>query len=287
MARTTKLAIAVAIPLLIGAWAAFRPELLFVKTEINESAPSASDSKLVSRGEFSSYAHETKGKAEVLRANGKNILRLSDFETSNGPDVRVLLLKGTDPTKVQEGRYLDLGSIKGTTGNQNYELPEDLSGYGAVNIWCKRFSVGFGGAALTPSEPVTAASGLFRLASYSEEIRVTSGRFQGDAGKASGSVEMIERDGRRYLRLRYAKASAPVRVILVKAETIESAGTVKKSERLDLGPLKPGKEQLFPVPKKFDVWLWRSVSLWTKDGRNLADADLRSDQEVNKNLALA
>ncbi|MDQ3883960.1 MAG: DM13 domain-containing protein, partial [Thermoproteota archaeon] len=42
--------------------------------------------------------------------------------------------------------------LKGNIGNQNYDIPEgtDLSRYDTVLIWCKAFSVLFGGAKLEP-----------------------------------------------------------------------------------------------------------------------------------------
>jgi len=48
----------------------------------------------------------------------------------------------------------DLGVLKGNIGNQNYSLGSDLdlAKYRAVSIWCKRFSVNFGAAALRPTE---------------------------------------------------------------------------------------------------------------------------------------
>jgi hypothetical protein len=47
-----------------------------------------------------------------------------------------------------------LGEIKGNVGDQNYILPSDLdlAKYRAVSIWCKRFSVNFGAAALKPPQ---------------------------------------------------------------------------------------------------------------------------------------
>ena len=98
-------------------------------------------------------AHETSGKAELLKVGEKNVLRLSGFTTSNGPAVRVYLVKASDPSdmSVKEKGFVDLGPIKGNVGDQNYELPEgvDLSQYGAVSIWCARFGVNFGGASLS------------------------------------------------------------------------------------------------------------------------------------------
>ena len=140
----------------IAAWYAFRPERLFINQKVNEQFPTASaaaSSKLAS-GQFHSGAHETKGTATVFQlADGKKTLRLTDFATSNGPDVRVYLV-ATDDAKdndsVTKAGFIDLGSLKGNIGDQNYELPAnaDLAKYRSVTIWCKRFSVNFGTAPL-------------------------------------------------------------------------------------------------------------------------------------------
>jgi hypothetical protein len=86
-------------------------------------------------------------------ADGKKTLRLTNFETSNGPDVHVYLVAATDAKDndaVTKAGFVDLGSLKGNIGDQNYELPAnaDLAKYRAVTIWCKRFSVNFGTAPL-------------------------------------------------------------------------------------------------------------------------------------------
>ena len=51
-------------------------------------------------------------------------------------------------------RCLYAGVIKGNIGDQTYVLGSDLdlAKYRAVSIWCKRFSVNFGAAALRPTE---------------------------------------------------------------------------------------------------------------------------------------
>ncbi len=55
---------------------------------------------------------------------------------------------------VQRAGFIDLGVLKGNIGDQNYNLGSDLdlAKYRAVSIWCKRFSVNFGAAALRPTE---------------------------------------------------------------------------------------------------------------------------------------
>ena len=137
------------------AWYAFRPERLFINQRVNEQVPTASaaNTKLAT-GQFHSGAHETKGTATVLQlADGKKTLRLSDFATSNGPDVHVYLVAASDAKdndSVTKAGFVDLGSLKGNIGDQNYDLPAttDLAKYRSVTIWCKRFSVNFGTAPL-------------------------------------------------------------------------------------------------------------------------------------------
>jgi len=146
------------------AWYAFRPELLFVNKTVNEELPAAyasspatsqgAASMVLAQGEFHSLAHETKGAATLHQlADGKRILRLSNFETSNGPDVHVYLVAAEvakDNAIVERAGFIDLGSLKGNKGDQNYEIPAnaDLNKYKSVSIWCARFGVNFGAASL-------------------------------------------------------------------------------------------------------------------------------------------
>ncbi len=142
----------------LGAWYAFRPERLFINQRVNEQFPTASAAgNQLAAGQFHSGAHETKGMATVFRlGDGKKTLRLSNFETSNGPDVHVYLVAtqdAKDNDTVTKSEIVDLGSLKGNIGDQNYDLPAnaDLAKYRAVTIWCKRFSVNFGTAPLNSS----------------------------------------------------------------------------------------------------------------------------------------
>jgi hypothetical protein len=140
-------------------WYAFRPELLFVNKQVNEQFPStgqiAAGPAALAKGNFKSLAHETKGLATIYKvADGKQTLRLTEFETSNGPDVHVYLTaaeveKGSDAIKT--AGFVDLGSMKGNKGNQNYDIPTDvdLSKYKNVTIWGARFGVNFGLASLS------------------------------------------------------------------------------------------------------------------------------------------
>jgi hypothetical protein len=140
------------------AWYLFRPERLFIKTTVSEAfptarTPSGGPMTLVS-GRFHGVAHETAGLATIYQLpDGKRVLRFTEFETSNGPDVQVYLVAATDATDsdtVKKAGFIHLGALKGTDGDQNYDVPAevDLAKYQAVTIWCRRFGVNFGTAPL-------------------------------------------------------------------------------------------------------------------------------------------
>jgi len=150
--------LAVSLPVLIAAWWAFRPERLWINQRVNEPAPfaSTSDPQPLYTGRLQGAAHQTSGRATVYKAaDGTEYLRLSDFSTSNGPDVHVVLSQSEDANLKQEivkGRLdtIELGALKGNQGDQNYDVPTsvDLQRYDAVVIYCERFHAVFGVAKL-------------------------------------------------------------------------------------------------------------------------------------------
>jgi hypothetical protein len=92
-----KVVIAAGVVIAAVAWYAFRPELLFIDKSVSESFPAASVAanstvtpKQLASGQFKGYAHETQGNADIYQVNGKRVLRLTNFKTSNGPDVHDL-----------------------------------------------------------------------------------------------------------------------------------------------------------------------------------------------------
>ena len=157
---------AVVLAVLVVGWYLFRPELLFISKTVNEEPPKAAPAtsavpsspgpRIVAQGKFRGLAHETKGVAAIYRLpDGKRVLRLTEFETSNGPDVHVYLVRAADANDnaaVKKAGFVDLGSMKGNRGDQNYDVPVDidLSTHRSVSIWCARFSVNFGVAPLMP-----------------------------------------------------------------------------------------------------------------------------------------
>jgi len=119
------------------------------------TANGSADPVKLASGQFHTNAHETKGIATIYRLeDGRLVLRLTEFVTSNGPDVRVYLVAAVDVQKegaAKRAGIVDLGPLKGNIGDQNYDVPVgvDLAKYRAVSIWCRRFSVNFGAAPLT------------------------------------------------------------------------------------------------------------------------------------------
>jgi hypothetical protein len=148
----------IGVPVLVAAWWAFRPEKLWVNVKVNEAAPfiSSADLQPIYTGLLAGRAHPTNGRASIYQATGgKRDLRLTDFTTSNGPDVHVVLARSSDDSLKQDfvkGQLddVELGLLKANQGDQNYDLPDsaDLSRYDAVVIYCERFHAVFGVAEL-------------------------------------------------------------------------------------------------------------------------------------------
>lgn len=171
-------AILVAAALVVGVglyW--FQPWKLFQDATVNEALPTAAPTaaaapkgsaaptastapRTIAQGKLISHEHDTTGTVSLIRLpDGSHTLRLENLDTSNGPDLRVLLSdapvkEGTAGWRVfDDGAHVSLGKLKGNKGDQNYEIPADvnLAAYSSVTIWCDRFNVSFGAAPLTPA----------------------------------------------------------------------------------------------------------------------------------------
>lgn len=101
--------------------------------------------------------HKGSGQAALYQLlDGLHVLRFENFAATNGPDLHVILSSHPAPTtsnEVMQG-YLDLGSLKGNIGSQNYALPAgtDVSQFKSVIIYCQPFHVIFATAALSSSQ---------------------------------------------------------------------------------------------------------------------------------------
>lgn len=145
----------------------FQPQALLLDKRIDEKAPGMMKDEAVPKEDameeegammspssaFRGLKYDTTGKAILAKQeDGSYLLRLEDFETQNGPDLKVYLstaLADADPSTFDDD-FISLGNLNGNIGNQNYSVPggTDLAKYKSVVIWCRRFSVGFGVAPL-------------------------------------------------------------------------------------------------------------------------------------------
>jgi hypothetical protein len=160
--------------LVIVALFVFEPWKLVVDRTVDEAAPSAAAAPaeaapaasapaapvVLARGELISHEHASSGSVVVLGlSDGSRVLRLEDLQTSDGPLLKVWLtdapvIDGRDGWHVfDDGRYVDLGELKGNIGSSNYPLPPgvDLAALPSLSIWCDRFDVSFAAAALMPA----------------------------------------------------------------------------------------------------------------------------------------
>ena len=275
--KRKKLIYGVAIILAIALWAAFRPERLFVNAKVNEAMPAGSSNlsqTVLSSGSFHSVAHESKGTASIYQlADGKRILRFTNFETSNGPDVHVYLIAANDATDsetVKKAGFLELGSLKGNIGDQNYDIPSDadLAKYRAVTIWCKRFSVNFGTAPLNSS---AAAPSMAQV--------LASGNFHDVAHKGVGQATIYQLgSGQRVLRFtNFETSNGPdVHVYLVATKDASDSETVRRSGFVEVGALKGNiGDQNYEISSDLDLNKYRAVTIWCKRfGVNFATAPL-------------
>ena len=124
--------------------------------QIDEAMADASDGPtVIGQGQFvdADSFHQGSGQATIYHLpDESNVLRFENFQVTNGPDLHVLLVKHPAPTSRDEimQNYVDLGSLKGNIGNQNYEIPAsvDVSEYQSVVIYCMPFHVIFSTASL-------------------------------------------------------------------------------------------------------------------------------------------
>lgn len=122
----------------------------FVRTEVQEFLPSPSvsaSSRVLQSGTFGEvdFIHKGSGEAKLVEIDDRQILRFENFNVVSGPDLYVYLSKSEQPTgDIRSlGDYLDLGRLKGTMGNQNYEIPYEVEGYKTAVVWCKRYGALF------------------------------------------------------------------------------------------------------------------------------------------------
>lgn len=105
----------------------------------------------VSVGGFDGIDHSAEGTAAVYEQDGRYVLRFEDdTDIQNGPDLYVWVLASDTYEAGTPGEYLDLGTLEGNVGGQNYDLPSEFDPevHRFVLVWCLRFAVPFAGAPL-------------------------------------------------------------------------------------------------------------------------------------------
>ena len=142
--------------IVVGFVATFAISPYFTESEVNEAIPSGAiiptmmEEAIHYNGVFVGVGdgiHDAQGDAYTIPLeNGSNVLRLENFKSTNGPDLYVYL-----STDKYASEYISLGELKANSGNQNYQIPDDvdLEKYNQVLIWCKAFGVLFGNAELS------------------------------------------------------------------------------------------------------------------------------------------
>jgi hypothetical protein len=121
-----------------------------------EQVSAQAKAQALETGTFHGKVHKTSGRATIYReADGRLLLRLTNFQTSNGPDVHVVLIAAKDADDdanflKSSTERIELGSLKGNEGDQNYNIPSgtDLKKFQTVSIYCVRFNANFGAAPL-------------------------------------------------------------------------------------------------------------------------------------------
>ncbi len=98
-------------------------------------------------------SHAGKGTVTLFNdPSGQRLLRFTDFEVTNGPDLKVYVVDKADVASAEDvtgNTFRSLGALKGNIGDQNYALPKDLEFTPrSVVIWCEQFGVLFSAATL-------------------------------------------------------------------------------------------------------------------------------------------
>ncbi len=135
-------------------WYLFSP--LWIDNVVSEELPAELMLSELRSGTFrdADSSHHGKGNATILQgAAGTTLLRLTDFEVTNGPDLEVWLVKAADPQSsrdVTQSEWISLGQLKGNIGDQTYIIPAgtDVAEYNSTVIWCEQFGVLFSVASL-------------------------------------------------------------------------------------------------------------------------------------------
>ena len=107
-----------------------------VPTQENTQEVNAAKPEILSQNDFQKAAYDVKGQALLMQQGQQRIIRFENFETINGPSLNIYLINSKN-----KDIFYDLGPIKATKGNVNYQIPDnlDLSQYDQVQVYCVPF----------------------------------------------------------------------------------------------------------------------------------------------------
>lgn len=125
-------------------------------TTATEPMPEMEEPVVLATGEImgADSFHQGAGQATLYQLDdGSRVLRLESLDITNGPDLHVYLSPVAAPQSSDEVTapgFIDLGSLKGNRGDQNYDIPADyeLPDELSVVIYCVPFHVIFSTATL-------------------------------------------------------------------------------------------------------------------------------------------
>ena len=138
----------ISVAVLAFAYYAISP--FFINIKLDEALPEAKqmESKVIEKSQVQivsapvvgTTGHPASGTARVIEVDGKSYIRYENFKTINGPDLYIYLAKDLDAKE-----YVNLGTLRATEGNVNYEIPQSVNPreYQYVMVWCKQFGVLF------------------------------------------------------------------------------------------------------------------------------------------------
>lgn len=149
--------IAVVVVVLVVWFMYFTISPLFRSVTLDETLPQSDvggvpreQIELITAQIIDTPGHPASGIVRVVDVDNTKYLRYENFETINGPDLYVYLAKDLEATE-----YVNLGVLKATEGNINYEIPEEveITDWPYVLVWCELFGVLFNYADLREQEP--------------------------------------------------------------------------------------------------------------------------------------
>lgn len=126
--------------------------------EDQQALPNMTGPVQVGTGKFTKLDAIRQASGDVTifqQSDNTKVVRFENFGIVNGPDLRVVMSQSSAPDTVDTMKAndseIDLGQLKGVTGNQNYDVPAelDLSQYNTVVIYSRTLNVVYSYAPLT------------------------------------------------------------------------------------------------------------------------------------------